>query len=304
MSSSAAPSLTATLMLDCQNQLGEGIQWNEVDQRLYWTDIFGVALWSCDADGGDACKTALPGKLCAFAFLQDQTMLAGFSDALYLMDLESGAREKLCDYQPEHPNTRLNDGNLDRQGRFLIGGINEEDMARTTPVWRWAGDHAGTVIDNIGCANSICFSPSGEKMYFADSAGTAIYVYDYDTRSGTPTNRRVLADIEGFGIPDGSCVDAESGLWNARFRGRCVIRFDPLGTPDFFVKLPVPNVTCCCIGGPNLDRLYITTAQMGMAPDALENTQHAGGLFAVDIPFKGLPHGHFIPEERTSTWRF
>jgi L-arabinonolactonase len=101
-----------------------------------------------------------------------------------------------------------------------------------------------------------------------------------------------------MGIPDGSTVDAEGGVWNARFKGGAVVRFNPEGSQVLTVKLPVPNVTCCCIGGAHLDRLYITTARLGMEPDALARTPSAGGRFAVDIDYKGLEHGQFIPEER------
>lgn len=292
---------SATLLIPCENLLGEGVQWNACDQRLYWTDIFGGALWSCDENGDDARKTPLPGQLCAFAFQRDQSLLAGFSDGLYQMDPKTGVREKLCAYQPENPQTRLNDGNLDRQGRFLIGGINEDGMSPTTPVWRWNGGRAETLIEDVGCANAICFSLKGDRMYFADSAETAIYEYAYDTGGGALGTRRLFADVKGFGTPDGATVDAEGGVWNARFRGSSVIRFTPDGTPDILVQLPTPNVTCCCIGGANLDRLFITTARLAMAPETLKKSPTAGGLFAVDIPFKGLSHGQFIPEERTET---
>lgn len=299
MTARTGSDLKARLLLDCKNALGEGIQWNAVDERLYWTDIFGEVLWSCDANGGSAEKTPLPGKLCAFAFQPDQAMIAGFSDGLYRMDPKTCAREKLYDYQPDHPSSRMNDGNLDRQGRFLIGGINEDAMAATTPIWQWDGSTRKTVIEGVGCANAICFSPSGNLMYFADSADTAIYVYDYDTSTGALGDRRVFADIKDAGIPDGATVDADGGLWNARFKGGSVIRFDRSGRPDVTVHLPVPNVTCCCIGGVNLDRLYITTARLAMDPDDLARAPLAGGLFAVDIPYKGLPHGQFNPDERT-----
>lgn len=293
-------SLAATLLLDCRNQLGEGIQWNCTDQLLYWTDIFGEMLWSCDANGGDPRSIPLPGKLCAFAFLPDQTLIAGFSDGLYHFDPQSGAREKMRGYEPSDPQVRTNDGNLDRAGNFVIGGIHEDSMAPTTPVWRWNGNGCETLLENIGCANSICFSPDGALMYFADSAGSAIYAHDYYTQ-GALGEARLFADIKGYGVPDGSTVDAEGYLWNARFGGRSVLRFTPEGHLDKVITLPVPNVTCCCIGGANLDRLFITTARVGMDAKALQQTPQAGGLFALDIPVKGLPHGQFIPQERTST---
>ena len=44
--------MQADLLVDCENILGEGVQWNADQQRIWWTDIHDRALWSCDADGG------------------------------------------------------------------------------------------------------------------------------------------------------------------------------------------------------------------------------------------------------------
>ena len=32
------------LVLDCRNEHGEGVLWNALDRRLWWTDIHGSAL--------------------------------------------------------------------------------------------------------------------------------------------------------------------------------------------------------------------------------------------------------------------
>ena len=46
------------------------------------------------------------------------------------------------------------------------------------------------------------------------------------------------------------------------------------------------QVKCCCYGGEELDILFITSACIG-----LKNNQevHAGGLYAVKVPFRGRP---------------
>jgi len=41
----------AELVLDCRNLHGEGVLWNALDQRLWWTDIHGKALWAYDPTG-------------------------------------------------------------------------------------------------------------------------------------------------------------------------------------------------------------------------------------------------------------
>ena len=43
------------------------------------------------------------------------------------------------------------------------------------------------------------------------------------------------------------------------------------------------NVTSCCLGGPALDILYVTTAEDGGAQ------QFDGALFAIKVAVAGLP---------------
>lgn len=286
--------IDAKLLVDCACDLGEGIQWNADHQRIFWTDIHDQRPYSCDETGRSLETLTLDGNLCAFAFDTPERLLAAFADGLYWLDLNSGKRELIRAYMADQPTTRMNDGGLDRQGRFVVGGYEKSDMAPITPVWQVAADNPVELFTGVGCANSIAFSPDGTRMYFADTAGLDIYVFDYDTKTGRPHNKRVFANIGAeFGHPDGSTVDADGGLWNARFGGARVQRFHPSGVADLAVNLPVPNVTCCTIGGAALDRMFITTARILMSPAELADKPNAGGVFCAEIPHCGLPSGRY-----------
>jgi sugar lactone lactonase YvrE len=52
--------------------------------------------------------------------------------------------------------------------------------------------------------------------------------------------------------------------------------------------MPVPNVTNCAFGGPNLDTLFITTARYGMSDDDVKRYPLAGSLFSCVPGVKGL----------------
>jgi sugar lactone lactonase YvrE len=116
----------------------------------------------------------------------------------------------------------------------------------------------------------------------------AIAAYDFDLELGALSNRRLFADPEGMGHPDGSTVDSEGGLWNARWGGSCVIRFTPDGRVDKVVRVPATRVTCCAFGGENLDTLYITTSRGNLSESELAQQPRAGAVFAVKPGFKGL----------------
>jgi xylono-1,5-lactonase len=59
------------------------------------------------------------------------------------------------------------------------------------------------------------------------------------------------------------------------------------------LKMPVPQVTSCAFGGPNLETLYITTAAIGLDAAALAAAPLAGSLFACKPGVSGLPVASF-----------
>src|SRR4030088_2702610 len=84
-------------------------------------------------------------------------------------------------------------------------------------------------------------------------------------------------------MPDGSAVDVDGCVWNARFAGGCVVRFSPDGRVDRVIDLPVTNPTCCRFGGDEDRTLFVTSAGL-MAPDV----EHlAGSLFLLDVGVQG-----------------
>jgi L-arabinonolactonase len=84
--------------------------------------------------------------------------------------------------------------------------------------------------EGFGVVNGPCWSPDGRHFYVSDSRQSTIFVYDYDTDSGTITNKRVFATTtELGGLPDGATVDAEGYLWSAICIGGRIARFAPDG---------------------------------------------------------------------------
>jgi len=133
-------------------------------------------------------------------------------------------------------------------------------------------------------------------MFFADTPDREIVAYDYDIDSGSVSNRRLHASFaDEPGLPDGSCVDAEGGVWNAEWEGHRVVRVAPNGTIDRVIDVPVWKPTCCAFGGPDLDTLFITTSRLMSDEKALTKEPSSGGLFAlkpgirgvIDTPFNG-----------------
>ncbi len=287
--------LEARLLVDCRNLLGECVLWNASDERVYWSDVYGQKLYSCDAEGQQLIERALPDKLGSFAFDLDGNLLAAFSKGLYRYELATGRSERLTSFEPDLAATRLNDGCTDRSGRFVVGGCHQGYYNPVSSVISYAGGTtARTLIEGVALTNGIAFSLDGTRMYFSDSETYVYHWYEYDSRSGELGPRHVLARLTpGQGFADGSCVDEADQLWNARYHGGLVQRYSPDGRETLRVHVPATCPTCVCFGGPRLDTLFITTGSKDLGEAQKQSQPGAGGLFVVKPGVRGVPEPRF-----------
>jgi L-arabinonolactonase len=283
-------------IVDCQNILGECPAWSVDEQKLYWLDIEKSELWSYDPETGETRVWKTPERAASFVFREKGGLLVAFESCLAFWDPKTGKTTKLKVMEPDLPATRMNDGRCDRQGRFIVGGMDESGKSeRISNVYRVERDlSVHKIISGVACANSICFSPDGRVMYFADTPTGEIWAYDYDTNTGDISNKRVFANFSDQpGTPDGSIVDSEGYLWNAQWNGHRVVRYRPDGTADRVISIPVINPTCLAFGGKDLDVLYMTTARYLMTPEQIKAEPLSGGLFAIIVDVKGLNEPKF-----------
>ena len=286
--------MKAELLVDSKCTLGEGVQWNADHARLWWTDIHGKALWSCDEAGGAVETIPCPERLGSFAFDAENRLLAAFESGHFRWDIEGGRLDRLTEFEPDHPTSRLNDGRCDRQGRFVTGGIDEDGLKPTSSLIRYAEGRQETLETGVSVTNSICFSPDGRWMYFADTPTQMIRRYPYDPETGAMGAPEDFHRCEGKrNFPDGACVDATGALWSARFWGGIVQEVAPDGRARRRIEVEAPQVTCCCFGGKGLDRLYITTAREHFTPEQAAAHPLSGGLFVAEPGAKGLPETRF-----------
>lgn len=286
--------MQAALVLDCRNTHGEGVLWNAADRRVWWTDIHGQAIWWYEPASRQSGSVALPDRLCAFAPRASGGWIMAFATGVELWSSHFRRERQVCAFEEENPHTRLNDGRTDRAGRFVVGGMNEGSGDADSAVIRVNADlSVETLFDGVSCANSTCFSPDGSVMYFADTPERRIRAYDY-RGTGRFGSHRSFADMsEEPGLPDGSCVDDEGGVWNAEWEGGQVVRCGPDGRITHRVALPVPKATCCAFGGEDLSTLFITTSRLMSTPDDVSRAPLSGSLFAIRPGFRGVEDAPF-----------
>jgi L-arabinonolactonase len=285
-----------TVVLDCRQNLGESILWDDRQGRLIWVDIHAGDIWSWSLDDAAPQRLSVGERVGAIALTNGRAVVAALESSFIAVDLETRDRRLLASITRSAPTVRLNDGRVDPAGRFVCGGMDEASPQRGLSAV-YALDGLGTVatlIDGVHCANSICWSPDGTTLYFTDMPSRRIEAFDYDVATGQVANRRIFADLSGEpGLADGSIVDAEGGLWNAQWGGGKIVRYTPDGSVDREVALPVSNPTCLTFGGADLDVLFITSAWFGLSDAQRAAEPHAGSIFAFRPGVKGRLEGRY-----------
>jgi sugar lactone lactonase YvrE len=136
------------------------------------------------------------------------------------------------------------------------------------------------MVPGVSISNGLDWSLDGRTMYYIDTPTRRVDRFAFDPASGEIADRAPAVAIrEGAGWPDGMTVDAEGYLWVALWDGWGVERYAPDGRLDRRVEVPAAQTSSCAFGGPDLDLLFITTAQEGYPPGGLPDQPLAGGLF-------------------------
>jgi L-arabinonolactonase len=276
------------------NTLGEGVLWDPIGRRVCWTDIQERRLFRHDPLRRALETFDLPERLGSFGFVDgSDEIVAAFESGFAIYHPESRQLEWLS--RPDHgaKNLRFNDGRVDRQGRFWAGSMVEGKGAPTAKLYCLRGATAEVRLTDIAISNSICFSPDGRYLYFADTPQRVILRYDIDPTTGSIGNRKIFARTPPGAFPDGSNVDAHGYVWNAHWGAGRVVRYALDGSVDLEIKVPATQPTCVAFGGPNLDMLYVTSAREGLSPDALASQPHAGDVFVYKLDIQGLADSRF-----------
>ncbi|WP_131699826.1 SMP-30/gluconolactonase/LRE family protein [Pseudomonas sp. JAI120] len=251
-------------LTDTTSLLGECPVWCERTERLFWTDIPGCELRALAPQRGEVQRWSLPEPLGSFALTADEdVLLMGLASCLGYYNLSTGRFSKIT-ATPGVPGTRINDGRCDRMGNFVFSTMDAGEQVQT--IGRFHRLNAAALetetlnLPAVAIPNSICFSPDGSTMYYADSLQGCIFCCDYPSLE----NQRVFTTVKGQGAPDGSCIDAQGFLWNAEWGGSRVVRYAPDGRVDRVIESPCVQTTCPVLGGPGYATLYSTSARIGL----------------------------------------
>jgi sugar lactone lactonase YvrE len=281
------------LLFDGQCTLGEGPMWDADTGLFYWVDILQDCFHQLNPATGAHRRYDIGQPVGTVVLRQGGGFVLALRDGLAFYDADTGQLDPIIDPEPDKPNSRFNDGAVDRQGRFWAGTMGQGDPVGA--LYRLDTDLSlHTMVTDVITSNGLGWSPDNTIMYYCDSGPKLISKFDYDPATGAIENRRPFVQIaEGEGSPDGLTVDSEGFVWSARWDGWKIARFDPDGRLEREISIPAARVTSCVFGGPGLDELYITTARMGFSDAELKDQPHAGGVFRVRVDVPGFAEPKF-----------
>ena len=272
--------------LGASDTLGEGPWWDTTTGELWRVDILDGRAHRWNPTTHETAEWDLGEDVGFVVPARDGQLIAGRRTEVSIIDLSNTEITTLV-RTPGSTAARLNDGKADRAGRVWAGTIVDD---QTNPQAVFGKIDNGEFVVALGgllISNGLGWSPDDTTMYVTDSGVKTIWAFDYDIEHGELSNQRVFATDTDC-APDGLTVDAEGGVWSAKWDGARVVRYDEDGSISAVIEASATRLTSCAFGGSELDTLFVTSASVGL--DVAEvSTTGAGSVFAIQPGVLGLP---------------
>jgi sugar lactone lactonase YvrE len=289
-SSAKSRKIESRLFIEKPCSLGEGPFWHE--NKLWWVDIEAGELLSADDSGASRLVHAFGQRLGAVAPMGTGRFVVALEKTLGIFDSSSGNVHPVASPDKGISGNRCNDGKCDLSGRFVVGTLNMNGQQNAAALYSIGTDgKLKKILSPTTISNGLAWSADGKTLYFVDSPTYQIVAFDYDAATGQLENRTVVVRVpKEAGLPDGMDIDTEGNLWVGHWGGGAVRCWSP-ATGECLAEVPVPcpHPTSCCFGGPNFDRIYITTARMPIQNHELFSFPLAGSVFVCDPEAQGRP---------------
>ncbi|MEO9145350.1 MAG: SMP-30/gluconolactonase/LRE family protein [Ginsengibacter sp.] len=287
---------SATVIVDCKNDLGEGPVWDHINGELLWVDY----------DSGKVCKYHINTKNYSEVSIADTVMVAiptnrnnwivAINKDVVIYNPREKTIIKQVTIQENKPSNRLNDGKCDAKNRLWIGTMSNDADA---PVGSLYKVNANLIYEKMDepfiIPNGIAWNKKNTAMYVVDSMMKKIFRYDFELDKGAISNKSVLIDTAAeMGLPDGMTIDEDDNLWVAFWQGQSVLQYDT-NTGKVLTRINVPAFipSSCCFGDEDLATLYITSSRKYDTAENIEKFPQAGGLFSIKPGVKGMPTQFF-----------
>ncbi|MDI9349595.1 MAG: SMP-30/gluconolactonase/LRE family protein [Candidatus Symbiobacter sp.] len=295
------------LELDLKLTVGECPLWSVAEQSLYFVDIAQKKIYRYHPADSKLDQWDAPEEPGCLALMAHQCLMVALRSGFAKFDTKTARWGETQKIDHDVTKFRFNDGKCDARGRFWASTMFEPRTDNLAALYclergkihRILGPENG---QGVKVGNGIAFDPMNGFLYRADTPNHVIYRHSYDLETKKLGDAILFyraqdnrTDENYQGRPDGAAIDTDGNYWSAQFEGGQVLRFDPSGQITQVLKIPARRTTMVAFGGPDLRRLYITTARENASDAELQKYPLSGGVFSINLPCQGAYQGRPEP---------
>lgn len=280
---------SAEVFDDTVCELGEGPSYDPQSDSLFWFDIVGRKLIERSVDVGQRSIHTLPLMASAVASVDTERQIIATERGLYLRARATGTLNLLQPIEADNLVTRSNDARVHQSGAFWIGTMGKKAEIKAGAIYWFRQGELRLLYPEVTIPNSICFSPDGAIAYFTDTAKGILFRVACSPETGLPEGEpEVFHDHRNLaGGLDGSVVDDDGNLWNARWGAAAVDIYSPQGKRIETITMPVTQPSCPAFAGRDADRVVVTSAWQDMSDDDRLADPDAGKTFVLPRKVRG-----------------
>jgi len=285
-------------------ELGEGPLWHPLRQSLFWLDINNQRLYeksfpSSTLDYDNSWLLPDIGSALALDGNNIDTLFIITDQCFSRLDLNKGTFTSIINLDLAE-NMRTNDGGVAPDGSFWFGSMEKKPTGVNGSVFSiMPNGKLRNFPYKIGIPNTLCWTADGKTLYLSDSLQQKMFTITVDRELDVANSvKDTFVDLSSTSsTPDGGAIDIEGNLWNAQWDGFKVQCYSSKAKELRNLRLPVPKVTSCCFGGPEMKHLFITTAKEGMTTEETSIYPLSGNTFVVSLPVVGKKILAFFMDE-------
>lgn len=285
------------LCMDSKCSIAETPIWDGRIQKLYWTDLFTGDVHRYDPATGEDEQWQTGGLIGSAIPCENLNhLLVNIETGAHILNLSTGALEKVADPENGNEKNRYNDSRCDRRGRLFMSSV-----AKTYGTADYTPDQTGAfymididrrvtkVVDGIQQYNAMVWTADDRRMLVVDTYNQTLLCFDYDIEQGPVSGPRVVADFKGKqGMPDGISIDCEDRVYICHWSGVISV-WDSAFQHVRDIPFPVEQIACGGFGGADMQDFYVASCAYCYGEEDFAKNPGAGGIFVArsEVPGRG-----------------
>lgn len=241
-------------------------RWSASDQTLYWADTLAPTIHALQG-GHERVVARLDSPILGLE-RHPEGLLVCHQTGWSLID-QQGLERPLGDW----PGKPLLAMTISPQGH-LWGCLATRSGCILGPLSNGEVKEARSFGEPLGAFG---WSSDGTLLYTAGIQSGAIYI----VQPQQTTVRRLASLPKGAGKLGGVAVDAQGNIWASLIDGWSLVQFNPDGTLEQMLGMPVPCPTDLVFTDDN--RLFVTTSRRDVSRDSLQNAPASGQVLELDL---------------------